>query len=70
MEKELTNEDWIIVEKRLESMPDSMTIGFLSHFLTKTELMNEVKTKSKIGISYAVMQIGFITWLLKQSKII
>ena len=69
MEKELTDDDWLIVEERLKSMPDDMSIGFLSRSLTKIELMHEVKIKSKIGISYAVMQIGFITWLLKQSKI-
>ena len=36
---------------------------------TKKELMVEVKNRSKIGIAYAKMQLGFIKWLLKQSGI-
>lgn len=69
-EREISSEDWIVVEKRLDSMPDNMCIGFLSHSLTKSQLVYEVKIKSEIGIAYAIMQLDFIVWLLKQSKIV
>ena len=66
----ITNEDWIVVEKRLESMPEEMCIGILSHSFTKKGLMVEVKDRTEIGISYATMQLKFIKWLLKQSNML
>lgn len=66
----ITNEEWKVVEARLEGMPEEMSIGILSNTFTKRELIVEVKNRTEIGFSYAKMQLGFIKWLLKQSRII
>lgn len=65
----ITEEDWKVVESRLESMPEEMSIGILSGTFTKKELLVEVRGRTEMGCSYAKMQLGFIKWLLKQSKI-
>jgi hypothetical protein len=64
----ISSEDWLIVEKRLESMPKEMYFGFLSSSFTRDELLVEVKDKSDVGTKYALMQIRFIEWLMKQLK--
>jgi len=69
-EKEISAEDWLIVEKRLESMPENMSIGFLSHSFTRDQLMVQIKDKTEIGTAYALMQLEFIAWLLEQSRIV
>ena len=66
----ISDDDWKVIEKRLEDMPDELHLGILEHALTKTELMEEVKKRSPIGIAYAQMQLDFIKWLAQQSKII
>ena len=70
MTMNITDEDWKVVEARLETMPEEMTIGMLSHTFTKRELLVEVRGKTEFGIAYAEMQLGFVKWLLKQSEII
>ena len=66
----ISDDDWKVVEKRLEGMPDELHLGILEHSFTKTELIEEVKRRSPVGIAYAQMQLGFIKWLAQQSKII
>ena len=68
--KGISEEDWKIVEERLKTMPDRMRLGILSNSYGKQELILEVQNKSNIGIAYAEMQIEFIKWLIKQSKVI
>lgn len=70
MNYNISEEDWNIVEARLESMPEEMTLGILSTVLTKRDLVQEVRNKTEIGISYASMQLRFIKWLLQESRII
>jgi hypothetical protein len=70
MSNNISEDDWKVVEARLESMPEEMCIGILSHAFTKRELTIEVKNRTEVGTAYASMQLRFITWLLKQSKII
>jgi len=65
----ISNEEWKIVEERIKTMPDKMKLGILSHSFNKQELLLEVQNKSDIGRSYVEMQIEFIKWLIKQSKI-
>lgn len=65
----ISEDEWKVVEARLESMPEEMRIGILSRVLTKTELTQEVKERTEIGHSYAHMQLRFIKWLLKESQI-
>ncbi|MDZ4226634.1 MAG: hypothetical protein U1B79_00820 [Candidatus Pacearchaeota archaeon] len=70
MNYDISQEDWTIVEARLETMPEEMTIGILSSILTKRQLIKEVNDRSEIGIAYASMQLRFIRWLLQESKIV
>jgi len=65
----ITDEDWEVVEQRLEDMPEELQLGILEHSYTKSELLEEVKKRSQVGIAYAEMQLGFIKWLAQQSKI-
>lgn len=66
----ISDEDWRLVEARLETMPEEMTIGILSSVLTKKDILIEVRMRSEIGYSYAKMQLGFIKWLFQESKIV
>jgi len=68
--EEIQEEDWKVVEERLESMSDDLKLGILGESLTKKELINEIKKRSEVGIAYAEMQLDFIRWLIKQSKIV
>ena len=65
----ISEDDWNVVEARLETMPEEMKIGILSNVFTKQDLLHQVKSRSEVGQSYAVMQLRFISWLLKESKI-
>ena len=65
----ITEEEWKIVEERLKSMPSEMHLGILSKSYTKQELIFEVTNKTEVGIAYAEMQIEFVKWLMKQTKI-
>lgn len=65
----ISEEEWKIVEERLKTMPDKMKLGILSNSYGKQELLYEVQNKTEIGIAYAEMQIEFIKWLMKQSKV-
>ena len=65
----ISDDEWRVVEARLETMPEEMRIGILSNVFTKRDLIQEVKSKSEIGEAYAVMQLRFISWLLKETKI-
>ncbi len=64
----ITENNWKVVEKRLEGMPEEMCIGILSHSYTKPELVVQVKGRTDVGVAYATMQLKFIKWLLMESK--
>jgi len=65
----ISEEDWKVVESRLETMPEEMRIGILTKIFTKGELLEEVKKRTEVGHSYASMQLRFIRWLLQETKI-
>ncbi len=65
----ISNDDWKVVEARLETMPEEMRIGILSNVFTKSDLLGQVKDRTDVGQAYAVMQLRFISWLLKEAKI-
>lgn len=66
---ELNEEDWKVVEERLKDMPKTLNLGILGKSLNKEELLKEVQGRTEIGKAYAEMQLGFIKWLAKQSKL-
>jgi len=69
VKKELTEDEWFLIEKRLESMPDSITFGTTCRSLSKKELLNELKIRSDLGESYANTQLSFLGWLIGKAKI-
>ena len=64
----IPDDDWKVVEARLETMPEEMRIGILSRVLTKQELVKEVKERTEIGHSYAHMQLRFINMGVSMKK--
>ncbi|MBI5797494.1 hypothetical protein HZA98_01160 [Candidatus Woesearchaeota archaeon] len=66
----ISEKDWAIVEERLKTMPGRMQLGLLSSSYTKDQLIVEVQNKTEVGTAYAEMQLEFLKWLLKQSKIL
>ena len=66
----ISDEEWRIVEERLKTMPDKMRLGILSNSFSKQELIIEVENKSEVGRAYAEMQLEFIKWLIKQSRVV
>jgi len=66
----ITEEDWKIIEDRLDTMPEELQLGILEQSFTKRELIEQVKRRTEIGEAYAKMQLEFIKWLAKQSKIV
>ena len=66
---ELNEGDWKVVEERLKDMPKTLNLGILGKSLNKEELLKEVQERTEIGKAYAEMQLGFIRWLAKQSKL-
>jgi len=65
----ISDDDWKVVEARLETMPEEMRIGILSNVFTKADLLKQVRDKTDVGQAYAVMQLRFISWLLREAKI-
>ncbi|MCK4647621.1 hypothetical protein KAT24_01675 [Candidatus Pacearchaeota archaeon] len=65
----ISEEEWKIVEERLKTMPNKMRLGILSNSYTKQELLLQVQDRTEIGKAYVQMQVEFIKWLAKQSKI-
>jgi len=61
--------EWKIVEERLKTMPSKMKLGILSNSYTKQDLLLEVQKKSEVGRAYVEMQMEFIRWLAKQSRV-
>ena len=66
---ELNEGDWKVVEERLRDMPKTLNLGILGKSFNKEELLKEVQERTEIGRAYAEMQLGFIKWLAKQSKL-
>ena len=66
----ISKDDWDVVEARLDTMPEEMTLGILSTVFTKQELQQQVRNKTDVGVAYSSMQLRFIKWLLQESKII
>lgn len=62
--------EWKVVEERLKTMPSKMKLGILSNSYDREQLMVQVQEKTEVGRAYVEMQMEFIKWLAKQSKIV
>ena len=67
--QDISDDEWKIVEERLKTMPNKMRLGILSNSYDREQLLLEVQNKSEVGRVYVEMQMEFITWLVKQSKV-
>jgi len=58
----ITEEEWELVEKRIEAMPEHMRIAILGRVYTKEELLNEVRARSEVGEIVARMQLRYLRY--------
>lgn len=65
-EIEITEDDWEIIEKRAEELPEDFHIGILGVILSKTALVDNIKEKTPEGEAYVRMQLRFIKWSTKR----
>ena len=65
----IKDDEWKVVESRLKTMPSKMRLGILSKSYGRPELLMEVQNRTDVGRAYVEMQIGFVKWLVKQSKV-
>lgn len=65
-EIEITKEDWEVIEKRAEDLPENFHIGILGVILSKAELVNNIKERTPEGEAYVRMQLRFIKWSTKR----
>lgn len=63
---EITEDDWEVIEKRAEDLPDEFHIGILGVILSKSELVDNIKQKTPEGEAYVRMQLKFIKWSTKR----
>lgn len=66
-EIQITKEDWEVIEKRAEELPENFHIGILSKVLSKDELLQNIHDKTDIGEAYVKMQLRFIKWAAKRA---
>ena len=65
-EIEITPEDWEVIEKRAEELPDNFHIGILGIVLSKSELLTNIQDRTPAGEAYVKMQLKFIKWSTKR----
>ena len=63
---EITEDDWKVIEKRAEDLPEEFNIGILGVILSKSELVDNIKQKTPEGEAYVRMQLKFIKWSTKR----
>lgn len=68
-EIQITDEDWKVIEKRAEELPDNFHIGILGEVLSKDELLKNIYDRTEIGEAYVKMQYRFIRWAAKRAML-
>ncbi|MBU2104525.1 MAG: hypothetical protein KKF67_01995 [Nanoarchaeota archaeon] len=63
---EITKEDWEVIEKRAEELPENFHIGMLGVILSKAQLVDNIKHRTSEGEAYVKMQLRFIKWSTKR----
>ncbi len=66
-EIEITDEDWKVIEKRAEELPDNFHIGILGEVLSKEDLLQNIHERTEFGEAYVRMQLKFIRWAAKRA---
>ncbi len=64
---EITEEDWNVVEKRAEQLPENFHIGMLGEVLSRNDLLDNIQNKTPVGEAYVRMQLKFIKWAAKRA---
>ena len=65
-EIEITEEDWEVIEKRAEELPENFHIGILGVILSKAQLIDTIRERTPEGEAYVKMQLRFIKWATKR----
>ena len=68
-EIEITDEDWKVIEKRAEELPDNFHIGILGEVLSKEDLLQNIYDRTEFGEAYVKMQLKFIKWAAQRAAI-
>lgn len=66
-EIEISDEEWEVIEKRAEELPDNFHIGLLGEVLSKDELLRNIHDRTPSGEAYVRMQLRFIRWAVKRA---
>lgn len=66
-EIEITDEDWEVIEKRAEELPNNFHIGLLGEVLSKDDLLRNIHDRTEFGEAYVRMQLRFIRWAAKRA---
>lgn len=67
-EIQITDDDWEVIEKRAEELPNSFHIGILGEVLSKEELLQNLHNRTNLGEAYVRMQLRFIKWAAKRAS--
>lgn len=68
-EIEISDEDWKVIEKRAEELPDNFHIGILGEVLSKEDLLQNIHDRTALGEAYIRMQLKFIKWAVKRATL-
>jgi len=68
-EIEISDEDWKVIEKRAEELPDNFHIGILGEVLSKEGLLQNIHDRTEFGEAYIRMQLKFIKWAVKRAAL-
>lgn len=63
----VTEQEWDLVERRLEQMPETMRMAVVGYgALTKDEVLSEVRSRSAAGELIMKQQMNYLKWLKKK----
>jgi len=56
----VTEEEWELVEKRIEAMPEHIKIAYLGKVYSKEEILQEVRARTEVGKLIAEAQLKYL----------
>jgi len=65
---DITEDEWKVIEARIMAMPETIHIGILGRLLTKEDIIEEVKKRSKRGVTIALTQLEYLKWCIMRGK--
>ena len=62
---EITEEQWKVVHKRVESASSTLRIGILGEILTKEDVLKAIEGRTPEGRAVALAHIEYLRWCAK-----